>query len=627
MLTQPELIEKLILAANGVRHKHYQHTVKKHTLYMQLIAGVGIDKLLRKFVRREDEVLFKQRVELTQHITKSICRSLLGVWNKIPRSPSGRRVLTYEGSTGVESKVKDLEGRLAKFWGAHTFDQYLAVRARELQAVDPNAFLVYEFGAFDHRKELLQPHPFEVLSANAVDFKYTNGILKFLTVKGAHTFDLEEQAEGIPKVPGVAVKTQKQKVGHKFTIYGQKETAQLLEVDERFVDLSQFSEDLTVYRASYKGPLVNGYSKVMRFVKIKDKVYTVKTFTPHNLGEVPAMRVGYLRDLETQGESFVNELDAVEPYLLKSITVNSHLDIVAALIAFPQRVRFGVVCKAIECNKGYNADDSKCTNCNGAGIEPMTPSTQDDVVFPMPQDIEDMPSLKDVIHHVHPEVAIIKWQDEYCDKLVSTARRMLFNTDVFDRKQIADTATGKHLDMSNVYDTLYPYAMHHSRMFVHGVRVCAGLMDRAKGLVVSYTYGKDFKLKTLDSLISDLSATNGLGNSALSKSLNDDIALILYSDQPLELQRYRARQMFNPFEGKSEKEVMLLMASDFTPLAHKVLWANLGNIFDAIEIEQAKQKIDFYQLNHTVQREIINEKVDEIIAELTPEVPNIEILG
>lgn len=53
--------------ALGLRHRDYKHVVKKRKLYMQLVAGIEIDKLLRQYVKREDGPLFKQRVALTHH--------------------------------------------------------------------------------------------------------------------------------------------------------------------------------------------------------------------------------------------------------------------------------------------------------------------------------------------------------------------------------------------------------------------------------------------------------------------------------------------------------------------------------------------------------------------------------
>jgi len=78
--------------ALGLRHRDYKHVVKKRKLYMQLVAGIEIDKLLRQYVKREDGPLFKQRVALTHHIVTTTCKNLTDVFYKVPRSNSGRRI-------------------------------------------------------------------------------------------------------------------------------------------------------------------------------------------------------------------------------------------------------------------------------------------------------------------------------------------------------------------------------------------------------------------------------------------------------------------------------------------------------------------------------------------------------
>ena len=71
-----ELLELLIQQIKkDLRHEYYHRTVKKAVLYKQLSSGEDSDKLLKQFVRREDNQLFKQRVQLTQEIHSSIVKN------------------------------------------------------------------------------------------------------------------------------------------------------------------------------------------------------------------------------------------------------------------------------------------------------------------------------------------------------------------------------------------------------------------------------------------------------------------------------------------------------------------------------------------------------------------------
>jgi len=65
-----KLYDKLIeVVEKASFHPHYKRTVELAELYSKLISGKDIDTLLKQFVRREDDKLFEQRVNLTQATT------------------------------------------------------------------------------------------------------------------------------------------------------------------------------------------------------------------------------------------------------------------------------------------------------------------------------------------------------------------------------------------------------------------------------------------------------------------------------------------------------------------------------------------------------------------------------
>ena len=122
------LLQFFRCVANKTTHKHYARTVAVRKLCRQLVLGEGIDDLLKQYVRREDPDLFEQRKRITNHITPAICGNLLNVFNKIPRSNSSSRVLSY-GEAG-EDRTAVLEKILDGFWGGSSFDDYLNARTR-----------------------------------------------------------------------------------------------------------------------------------------------------------------------------------------------------------------------------------------------------------------------------------------------------------------------------------------------------------------------------------------------------------------------------------------------------------------------------------------------------------------
>jgi len=612
-MDREQLINRLFqVVAFDLRHKHYAYTVDKATLYTQLVAGKDIDKLLKQFVRREDTDEFAQRVRLTQHITVGVCKNLLDIFFKIPRSNAARKTLTYSGEN-AENLKRELVDVLGNFWGDASYDAYIYARYIELNATDPNSFVVFEWQAFDNTVELLQPYPFEVSSRAAVDYTYENNTLQYLIVEQSHLYATDNIMSD--NIPVLRRPTDGKTEGKKYTAYGKNETYQLLQIAENDVS-NALPVDGGVIKTVYKGAIINA-------VKLNGKVFQfLESAAPHNLGHVPAFRVGYCRDLATNGETMVSMLYAVEAHLLKTIKANSEFDLVAALLAFPQVVKMSEKCDDESCYKGrHSTDGSLCGTCLGTGFKKTAFSAQDAIVLELPENRENAIKITDVITYVYPPVEIVKWQEEYIERLTQKCKQIMFNSDVFSRQEIADTATGKNLDMQNVYDTLYPFSEAIAYTWVFGVTTIAELIDRADNLVVGFKFDKDLKLKSLEDLMFDLSVAVNLNNPTLTAHFNDDVAGIIYHDRPIELLRYQTQQLYNPFSGKTQSEILLLMASAFVQNTDKILYANYGSIFDLLELDYAGKQQNFYLLPRDKQRQALYAKVAEIKAEIDAETP------
>jgi hypothetical protein len=362
-----------------------------------------------------------------------------------------------------------------------------------------------------------------------------------------------------------------------------------------------------------------------KIIKLADRFFIFDdTKDPHNLDAVPAFQVGYMRDQTTYGETFVSPLHIIEPYLLKTIKVNSEFDLVATLLALPQMVKYGQPCVDAQCFGGEYANGKSCSTCSGTGIKATAPSAQDAIVLPIPRNKDEMLPLGEFIKYIHPDVAIVEWQRAYIEKLTSICKVLLFADDVFDKSQIAETATGKNLDMQSVYDTLWPLAKKMAQVWNFAVPAIADLADLKKGLVSRFTYNKDFKLKSLDTLIADLDRLKEINNPTLKNHIGADIAAIIYAERPMEMMRYRAIEKYSPFSGKSETEIMLLMVSPYVTKRQKILHAQIGLIFDELETENASK--NFYLMQRSAQKLAIDKKIDEIEARIDSETPEAEIL-
>ena len=152
-MTQSEINERLIQVAAGKRtHPHYGRTVSLAKRYRALSTGDGIEAYMKTYSRREDKGLFKARCEITSQITPSIISNLFAGTEKAFRSHY-RRELGYGEGEGADVKTAEFEAMLAKYAGGMGVDGFLKERMLELNATDPNAWIVQEWKDFDNYKQ------------------------------------------------------------------------------------------------------------------------------------------------------------------------------------------------------------------------------------------------------------------------------------------------------------------------------------------------------------------------------------------------------------------------------------------------------------------------------------------
>lgn len=590
-----EISKRLIEVVKGARHPFYTHVTDKAKKYRTLITGAGMDDLLRQFVRREDKDLFKQRVRLTKHVTKAVSNNLLDPVYKLTKARY-QVVLEHDN----EDKLKVIMASRNHYWGTKSLDHWMRQRFIKLNATDPNAFHVIEFAPFDHTKENAAPYPFEVSSIKAVDYRYTNNTLDYLVVSGS--------------VP--VMEDGKKVEGLKLTAYLANETVILSQVESKGLPVKNVEEIFQFDEVYY--------------VWIEKKVYRYNFPTPHNAGMVPAVRVGAFLDTETDDYTAVGLIDRVVEYLEKTIKINSELDLTMTLMAHPFMLRYVESCDAPGCMSGTLVDGSgQCPACNGTGNK-KTPTTAAEVMevkMPKRLDGEKLPALDDLLTFKTPPVEIAKFQDEYIEKICDKAKRLMYSADTMTRREVGMTATGENIDLQNVYDFLAVIAEQYSAVWEYVIKVMAKFTGTSEGLVAALVFPKDFKLKSYDELIQDLKSAQEVAAPEIRRQINADIVQTLYSDDPYALKRYKIKDLFNPFAGLSSAEIMLMMAGNLVLKRDKVLYANMGRIFDKLEVEAATAPVpaDFYEMTKEKQKAAIEREVDIILQELASEAPQLTI--
>lgn len=557
MTTREQALVRLVeVVHKDKRHAWYQRTVELAALYRKLVTGDGLDELLQRFVSRETDAAFAQRIALTQHTVTTTTKNVMDVFYKVPRS-NYQRILSHGGTTD-DKPTAALEDRAKVFWGTRNLDNYVQTRWLEMNATDPNAFVVVEFKPFDYRYERASPYPFEVSSAQCVDYKYENQVLQHLIVKTEIPLPTKEKPEGM---------------GDKYTVYLADETITLVEIDP--ASRPQIGQEEGVLQTTPTGG----------FLLSKKRWYSLSFAVPHSAGQVPAKQVGYARDAWTGGQTFVSPYDAAVPLLKKSIKVNSELDITMSQQVFPHRLQYMPKCGARDCHDGYTANGEMCDTCKGTGHASIT-SAMDVIYVKLPKEPADIIDLEKLLVFKAPPVDVITFQTEYVDKLTAGAKSAVFNSESFTQTQIQETATGKMLDRDNVQDTLYTCAMGYADMWQFLVQMTATFTQLDKDLEARLVFSKDFKLKGLTEYIADLeSAKRSEAGAAVIQNIQDNIARLMYSENPEQYRKWATQERFNPFSGMSSDMVSLSLSDPAVPERYKVRYMMLGVIFNELEEE------------------------------------------
>jgi hypothetical protein len=227
----------------------------------------------------------------------------------------------------------------------------------------------------------------------------------------------------------------------------------------------------------------------------------------------------------------------------------------------------------------------------------------------LPDSPEEVIDLNRIIHYVSPPVDLLTWQDEYIDKLTTNCKKTVFNSDLFSREQIQETATGKNIDLQAVYDTLYPFAVSLTDHWDFYVNCVADITDMDTGLNADMTFDRDFKLMSESDMIFNIkNATESGADPTIIQDMQKDLMKSKFSDRPKQYTRWETKQKYFPFSGYSDEQIAVIISSGYVSKFYKILYNNYGIIFDEIEREIG---FEFYLYADNKQWAIITKKVED----------------
>lgn len=575
---------------NGMKHKHYHHTVKKAEEYKAIITGEGIDKFMQKFPRRETEEEFKQRVDMTVNITQPVAGNNIDPQKKISRSNSIERQFFYVDSDSENTKKNALENILENFWeGNRSLEDWMSESWIDANNIDPNSVVVVDWKT-NVDGQRIKPYPVEYPAKQVYHFSKKNGELEWICLH-------REETEFDPEMYLTYTKD--------FTVIFTRKQNQIV---------WNYDADIKYYK---EFP-INDFNGVVAVMKDKETYWDVHIPQPHDLGVVPATFVGIVRDLSNR-QTYLSFIYKAIPILKKIVKANSELDLTMALHAFPQKIQYTDPCPDCQGN-GKLRDGTKCENCSGTGTDPKKVHTSalDILEIPKPRDNEDIIDLSKMVYYVKGDVDLLKFQEEYIEKLTRRCKEAVYNSEVFSRGNVAETAYAKNVDLQHVYDALWNMAKAYSRTQNFLVYVISKAADLNDGLVYKMSFRKDFKMKSLTDLYNDLKIVgDSNADEFVKKGIEQDIAKILYEDEPIQMLKYDTQNFFFPFNGKNKKEIEIIATNpSLTDEKTRVLWANFSWIFEQLEIEYAEKNKSFYKIDRKKQKEEIDKKVQEIIDQI-----------
>lgn len=592
------------LVASKSKHRDYDRVVKLAKDYKMLITGENMDELYRRYDRRESQKDLEQAIRITNPLTPAICNALTNPLRKLANVPAKINFIQYEGDP-ERKKAAVLNAIIDGFNGGNDLDSLFGEVFLDYGVQDPNGFVLYTFENYDNRFEKAEVFATVQPSCDVYNFEYHGGILQWLFLHKTIKYQTAPATQAMPA---------NYAEGDRFIFYTAENHIVYTQILKP--NLSVYTENVLVDSGNVQvtsPSMYNGESNTIYYLNTKEALYEV-TFYAQKSGRVPAFRLGFNRDNETNGRTMVNLWHAAMPYLLKNVKSVREMDLSFVLHTFLQRIEYKSPCSS--CNGGKDPIGGDCEVCKGTGKNTFS-SAQDSIELDLPvrPDPAMLIDLSKLVHYVSLPTDILKIQMENVQSQITGAFRAVYNSDMFVVDTTADTATGKKIDMQSVYDTLQPASMWYSSARMESVYIIATYKDLQKGLIAIHRFPRDFHYESQDQLLERITKAKGVVSNGLLAYWQNSLVDLALVDDPFQAERVKTMTRLDPFLGKSDDIVVTIMSQGLTTKRNKVLYSNLPYILDRAEASTTGGVV-FYDLTREKQDEKINKIVDSMIEEM-----------
>ncbi len=585
------LLFYLALKGESAYHPGYKWSVEYSRSLKAYFGGVGIDDYMRIFARRETEDLFQQRKEITAEVQSALGMMLEKPVSKVERSNWQKYVVVDSDEDG--SKAREFEKEQLNKFGPKGLFPYTFERLRYWNIYDPNCFVVVDIKPFDNNKDKAKPYPVEITADQAIDFKYDQADLLYLAC-------LQER-DGLKR----------------FTLYQPFQTVVLQQItdEERKAYPGALPRQDEMFPENVEdGALVN----------ISNKYYKAIIPLPHKYDKTPAVRAGYIDNPMDDGRTKLSIFHPALPFAKKLLKTNSEADLVMSLLASPIPIRFADKCDERGCNGGTIAGTGEtCGKCSGTGLKNRPTSAAEEITVAFPEDKDDLiVGLTEMFAYIHfpPEAAELLLQR--LDWCLEKSYWFVYGTDLNTKSEVAQTARFHSVAEQSKNDALWPYSKHVSYACGYISKVIASFTFVPGGFgqpLIPSNLGFETSFNAFEELTAARQSGSSMETCAILQMKGLQLVL---KDDPEALRRAKVEDMFNPFRGASEAQVMVMLNSSLIHEDQKIYYLNKVRIIDSL----LAQNPMFYMLPYEKQKPLIDKEIQKIKIELGLDVPGL-ILG
>ena len=213
-------------------------------------------------------------------------------------------------------------------------------------------------------------------------------------------------------------------------------------------------------------------------------------------------------------------------------------------------------------------------------------SEQDVKTFAWPERVEDLFDLSKISHYAERPIEILIQYREIVREAQSSIMYAVYNQEKMDSGKLstAETATQVRLEYDKIYNKLASFAeliaLAWEKAQRTGYQYCGDV-----NVTANMTYPHDFKMKTILELLAEReAATNAAAPYAVVRSIDDDLLIKQYRNNPDKAADIMAFERWKPWKGKTPEDVALIVQSRDTQDPDRVLWENWDQVIEDVRL-------------------------------------------